>query len=123
MKSLTRAEEEIMQSLWKLKKAFVKEIIEGLPSPKPHYNTVSTITGILVEKGYVSYKAYGRSYQYFPTITKEEYSKRTMKKYLKGYFDGSFANMVSYFARQKDVNLQEVEDALKEIKKSQKSGK
>lgn len=123
MKSLTRAEEEIMQSLWKLKKGFVKEIIEGLPSPKPHYNTVSTIIGILVEKGYVSYKAYGRSYQYFPTVSKDEYSKRTMKKYLKGYFDGSFASMVSYFAKQKDVNLQEVEDALKEIKKSQKGGK
>lgn len=123
MKALTRAEEEIMQSLWKLKKGFVKEIIEGLPNPKPHYNTVSTIIGILVEKGYVSYKAYGRSYQYFPTVSKDEYSKRTMKKYLKGYFDGSFANMVSYFAKQKDVNLQEVEDALKEIKKSQKGGK
>lgn len=123
MKSLTRAEEEIMQSLWNLKKAFVKEIIEGLPSPKPHYNTVSTIIGILVEKGFVSYKAYGRSYQYYPTVSKDDYSKRTMKKYLKGYFDGSFANMVSYFAKQKDVNLQEVEEAIKEIKKSKKSGK
>lgn len=123
MKSLTRAEEEIMQSLWNLKKAFVKEIIEGLPNPKPHYNTVSTIIGILVEKGFVSYKAYGRSYQYYPTVSKDEYSKRTMKKYLKGYFDGSFANMVSYFAKQKDVNIQEVEDALKEIKKSKKGGK
>ena len=123
MKSLTRAEEEIMQSLWNLKKAFVKEIIEGLPNPKPHYNTVSTIIGILVEKGFVSYKAYGRSYQYYPTVSKDDYSKRTMKKYLKGYFDGSFANMVSYFAKQKDVNLQEVEEAIKEIKKSKKSGK
>lgn len=123
MKSLTRAEEEIMQSLWNLKKGFVKEIIEGLPGPKPHYNTVSTIIGILVEKGYVSYKAYGRSYQYFPTVTKEEYSKRTMKKFLKGYFDGSFSSMVSYFAKQKDVDLQEVENALREIKKSKKSGK
>ncbi|TAN19525.1 MAG: BlaI/MecI/CopY family transcriptional regulator [Chitinophagaceae bacterium] len=123
MKSLTRAEEEIMQSLWNLKKAFVKEIIEGLPNPKPHYNTVSTIIGILVEKGFVSYKAYGRSYQYYPTVSKDEYSKRTMKKYLKGYFDGSFANMVSYFARQKDVNIQEVEEAIKEIKKSKKGGK
>lgn len=123
MKSLTRAEEEIMQSLWNVKKGFVKEIIEGLPNPKPHYNTVSTIIGILVEKGYVNYKAYGRSYQYYPTISKEEYSKRTMKKFLKGYFEGSFANMVSYFARQKDVDLQEVENALKEIKKSPKGGK
>lgn len=121
MKTLTRAEEEIMQSLWNLKKAFVKEIITGLPSPKPHYNTVSTIIGILVEKGFVNYKAYGRSYQYYPLISKEEYSKRTMKKYLKGYFEGSFSNMVSFFARQKDVDLVEVESLLKEIKKTKKS--
>lgn len=121
MKTLTRAEEEIMQSLWNLKKAFVKEIITGLPSPKPHYNTVSTIIGILVEKGFVSYRAHGRSYQYYPLISKEEYSKRTMKKYLKGYFEGSFSNMVSFFARQKDVDLVEVESLLKEIKKSKKS--
>jgi predicted transcriptional regulator len=121
MKTLTRAEEEIMQSLWNLKRAFVKEIITGLPSPKPHYNTVSTIIGILVEKGFVNYKAYGRSYQYYPLISKEEYSKRTMKKYLKGYFEGSFSNMVSFFARQKDVDLVEVESLLKEIKKTKKS--
>lgn len=123
MKTLTRAEEEIMQSLWNLKKGFVKEIIEGLPNPKPHYNTVSTIIGILVDKGFVRYKAYGRSYQYYPVISKEEYSKRTMKKYLKGYFDGSFSNMVSFFANQKDVDLQEVESLLKEIRKSKKGGK
>jgi predicted transcriptional regulator len=122
MRTLTRAEEEIMQSLWNLKKAFVKEIITGLPNPKPHYNTVSTIIGILVEKGFVSFKAYGRSYQYYPLISKEEYSKRTMKKYLKGYFEGSFSNMVSFFAKQKDVDVKEVESLLKEIKKSKKGG-
>jgi predicted transcriptional regulator len=122
MRTLTRAEEEIMQSLWNLKKAFVKEIITGLPNPKPHYNTVSTIIGILVERGFVSFKAYGRSYQYYPLISKEEYSKRTMKKYLKGYFEGSFSNMVSFFAKQKDVDVKEVESLLKEIKKSKKGG-
>lgn len=120
MKTLTKAEEEIMQTLWQLKKAFVKEIIQELPNPKPHYNTVSTIVGILVEKGFVSFKAYGRSYQYYPVVSKEEYSRRTMKKFLKGYFEGSFSSMVSFFARQKDVDIQEVEDLLKEIKKSRK---
>lgn len=123
MKTLTKAEEEIMQSLWTLKKAFVKEVIAGLPAPKPHYNTVSTIIGILVEKGFVSFKAYGRSYQYYPIVSKEEYSRRTMKKFLKGYFEGSFSSMVSFFAKQKDVDIQEVEQLLKEIKKSRKDTK
>lgn len=120
MKTLTKAEEEIMQILWGLKKAFVKEIIAEFPPPKPHYNTISTVIGILMDKGFVSFKAYGRSYQYYPLITKEEYSRRTMKRYLKGYFEGSFSNMVSFFARQKDVDIREVEEMLEEIRKSKK---
>lgn len=123
MKTLTRAEEDIMQVLWDLKKAFVKEIIAKMPSPKPHYNTVSTIITILVDKGFVGYKAYGKSYQYYPLVSKAAYSKRTMKKYLKGYFDGSFSNMVSFFAKEKDVNTEELENLLKEIKKSRKAKK
>lgn len=107
-----------MQVLWQLKKAFVKEIIAALPQPKPHYNTVSTIAGILVEKGFISFKAYGRSYQYYPLVSKEEYSRRTMKRFLKGYFEGSFSSMVSFFAKQKDVDVREVEELLKEIKRS-----
>lgn len=120
MKTLTRAEEEIMQSLWKLKKAFVKEIITGLPNPKPHYNTVSTIIGILIDKGFVRFKVYGRSYQYYPVISKDEYARRTMKKYLKGYFDGSFTGMLSFFLRDKKMPLDEVEALLKEVKKIRK---
>lgn len=112
-----------MQSLWKLKKGFVKEIIEGLPNPKPHYNTVSTIIGILVDKGFVRYKAYGRSYQYYPVVSKEQYARRIMKKYLKGYFDGSFARMVSFMADQKEVKAEEVEAALREVRKSKKTKK
>lgn len=120
MKTLTKAEEEIMQALWHLDKAFIKEIIQELPAPKPHYNTVSTITGILVDKGFVSFKAYGRSYQYYPLVSKDEYSRGTMKKFLKGYFEGSFTNMVSFFAHEKDVDLREVEALLEEIRKSKK---
>lgn len=110
-----------MQVLWQLRKAFIKEIIEELPGPKPHYNTVSTITGILVDKGFVSFKAYGRSYQYYPVVSKEEYTRGTMKKFLKGYFEGSFTNMVSFFAHEKDVDLKEVEALLEEIRKSKKN--
>ena len=79
-KELTKAEEQIMQVLWTLEKAFVKDIIEELPEPKPAYNTVSTIVRILQEKGFVSHKAYGKSHEYFPIISKEQYSTFATEK-------------------------------------------
>jgi len=121
--TLTKAEEQIMQVLWKLQKAFVKDIIEELPSPKPHYNTVSTLVKILISKGFVGFTAYGKSHQYHPLVAKEDYSRRTMRKYLKGYFQGSFTNMVSFFAKDKDVSIQELESLLEEIKKAKKEKK
>ena len=121
--TLTKAEEQIMQVLWKLQKAFVKDIIEELPSPKPHYNTVSTLVKILISKEFVGFTAYGKSHQYHPLVDKEDYSRRTMRKYLKGYFQGSFTNMVSFFAKDKDVSIQELESLLEEIKKAKKEKK
>ena len=123
MKPLTRAEEQIMQQLWKLKQAFVKDIIDKLPSPKPHYNTVSTLIKILVDKGFVGFKAYGKSHQYYPLISKEEYSKKTMNHFLKGYFGGSFSNMVSFFVKEKDISIRELESLLRQIKQPKKSTK
>ncbi|GAA4319860.1 BlaI/MecI/CopY family transcriptional regulator [Compostibacter hankyongensis] len=122
MKPLTRAEEQIMQALWKLQEAFVKEIIAELPPPKPHYNTVSTLVKILVEKGFVDYKAFGKSHRYYPLVSKSDYSKRTLRHFVKGYFEGSFSNMVSFFAKEKDISIHELESLLEEIKKS-KTGK
>lgn len=118
LKSLTKAEEEIMQALWQLEKAFVKEIVDALPEPKPHYNTVSTIIKILGDKGFVAYESFGKSNRYYPLIDKEEYSKKTMNQFVKKYFEGSFANMLSFFAQEKDISIQDLEAILKELKQS-----
>jgi BlaI family transcriptional regulator, penicillinase repressor len=122
-KPLTKAEEEIMQVLWKLQHAFVKDIVDELPEPKPHYNTVSTIIKILSDKGFVSFESFGKSNRYFPLVKKEEYTKKTMKQFLKGYFEGSYANMLSFFAKEKDISIEELESILKELKKDDKSKK
>jgi BlaI family penicillinase repressor len=120
IKQLTKAEEQIMMVLWTLKKAFVKEILEELSEPKPHYNTASTIIKILIEKGVVDYKAYGKTHQYYPLISKEEYSKRTMKGFVNGYFDGSYKGMLSFFVKEKQINLQELEELINQLKSNKK---
>lgn len=116
MKQLTQAEEEIMQVLWKLEKAFVKEIIEELPGKKPAYNTVSTIIRILVKKGHVGYKSFGKSHRYFSLIEKEDYSKNFLNKFVEKYFSGSYSQLVSFFTEQKKLSLIELENLLKELK-------
>jgi len=126
MKELTRAEEQIMQILWKLDKAFVREIIEQLPNPKPAYNTVSTIVRILEKKGIVSHTVFGKSHRYYPLISREEYTRGHLKNFIKNYFSNSFEKMVSFFVREKDLSLREMEDIMKimgeEIKKQKKNG-
>lgn len=116
MKELTRAEEQVMQILWVLKKAFVKDIIEKMPEPKPAYNTVSTIVRILEQKGFVHHKAYGKTHEYFPIVAKDNYSKFYLNNFLSGYFGGSFQNLVSFFAKQNDMDIKEVEELLKHVK-------
>ena len=116
MKELTRAEEEIMQKLWGLGNAFVKDIIEKLPEPKPAYNTVSTIVRILEQKGFVGHKAIGKSHQYHPLISKSDYSQKFMKGFVSRFFSGSYQEMVSFFADEKDMSLAELEQILKELK-------
>lgn len=115
-KPLTKAEEEVMQMLWKLDKAFVKDIVEAMPDPKPHYNTVSTILKILGDKGFVAYESFGKSNRYYATINKDDYSKKSMKQFVKRYFEGSFADMLSFFAKEKDISIEELESVLKELK-------
>ena len=113
MKELTKAEEQIMQVLWKLGKGFVKEIIDDLPEPKPAYNTVSTIVRILEKKGFVSHNAYGKTYEYFPLTSKDEYKKSYLKSFVKRYFGNSFQEMVSFFASDRDIGLKELEEIRK----------
>nr|WP_198010606.1 BlaI/MecI/CopY family transcriptional regulator [Odoribacter laneus] len=116
MKELTRAEEQIMQVLWDLEKAFVKEIRDKLPEPKPAYNTVSTIVRILQDKGFVSHEAFGKSHRYFPLVDKETYTHKFMRNFVGNYFDNSFSRMISFFAKKEDINLQELEEILQNIK-------
>ena len=113
MRELTRAEEEVMQVLWKIEKGFVKEILEHFPEPKPAYSTVSTITRILQDKGFVSHKAYGRTHEYFPVVSKDEYSTMHLKTFVKDYFSNSFEKMVSFFAREKGISMKEMGEIMK----------
>ncbi|RZN84227.1 MAG: BlaI/MecI/CopY family transcriptional regulator [Winogradskyella sp.] len=119
MKQLTKAEEEIMQTLWQLKKANVKSIIDVLPDPKPAYNTVSTIVRILESKGFVDYEKQGKGHVYFPVVDKELYSNQSINKLVDNYFQGSFKSMVSFFVKKNDVNVQDIEALLKEINKTE----
>lgn len=118
MKILTKAEEQIMQVIWKLNKAFLREIIDELPNPKPHQNTVATILKILVEKEFVAVTVFGRMHQYYPLVTKEAYSKGSIKTLVKGYFEGSFSNAVSFMVKENNLSIQELELLLKQLKKN-----
>jgi BlaI family penicillinase repressor len=115
MKELTKAEEQIMQILWKLEKGFVKDILEHLPKPKPAYNTVSTIVRILEKKGFVSHTAYGKTHEYYPVLSKEEYTRKFLKRFVENYFSDSFKEMVSFFAKEKDMSISELEDTMRMI--------
>jgi len=117
MKTLTKAEEQIMQVIWKLDKAFLREILEELPAPRPHSNTVATIIKILVDKEFVGVTVFGRTHQYHPLVSKETYSKSTMKSLVKGYFEGSFSNAVSFMVKENNISLDELELLLKQLKK------
>src|SRR5689334_2350651 len=96
MKQLTKAEEQVMQTLWALDKAFLREIVEAIPGPKPHQNTIATLLKILVEKEFVSVEVLGRQHRYSPLISKEAYSGKSIRQLAKNYFEGSFSNVVSY---------------------------
>jgi predicted transcriptional regulator len=122
LKELTRAEDQVMQILWTLKKAFVKDIIEEMPEPKPAYNTVSTIIRILETKGFVDHKAYGKTHEYFPVISREKYTKFYLNNMITGYFNGSFNNLVSFFAKENKLNANDLEKLLKEIKNKHHEG-
>ncbi|TVQ95101.1 MAG: BlaI/MecI/CopY family transcriptional regulator [Bacteroidetes bacterium] len=114
MKELTRAEEEIMQVLWELEKGFVRDVIERLPDPKPAYTTVSTIIRILEKKGFIGHKAFGKTHQYFPLVEKKTYTKQLFRGMLSNYFGNSVQQMVSFFSRDKDLSVSDLE-AMKKI--------
>ena len=110
MKKLTKAEEQIMQVLWELEKGFVNDIISRLPDPKPAYNTVSTIVRILEQKGFIDHKAYGRTYEYFPLVQKEDYSREYLNNFTRNYFSNSYKALASFFANTENLSLKELEE-------------
>ncbi|ASB50074.1 BlaI/MecI/CopY family transcriptional regulator [Alkalitalea saponilacus] len=122
---LTNAEEQIMQILWRLQEGAVKDIRNEFPDPKPARNTVSTIIRILEKKGHVDHKTYGNVHVYFPLTKKEDYSKKQLLGLMKNYFNNSFPALASFFAKETDLSVQELEELLeqtkKEIKKSMKN--
>ncbi|MBS1586110.1 MAG: BlaI/MecI/CopY family transcriptional regulator [Bacteroidetes bacterium] len=117
-KPLTKAEEEIMQALWQLDKAFIKDVVDTLQEPRPHYNTVSTIIKILEDKGFVAHETFGKANRYYALVEKDDYSKKSMKQFIKKYFEGSFTNMLSFFAKEKDISVKDLEELLNELKKT-----
>ena len=119
MKPLTKAEEQVMQVLWKLDKAYLREIVEAMPNPKPHQNTVATLLKILVEKEFVGITVMNRHHQYYSLVSKEDYSKRSIKQLVKGYFEGSFSNVVSFLVKENNISVEELESLLQQIKKQQ----
>ncbi len=127
IKELTRAEEQVMQILWKLGKAYVKDVVHELPEPKPAYNTISTIIRILEKKGVVAHKAYGNTHEYYPLISKEDYSKRYLGSFVNRFFGNSYHSLFSFFAENEQVSLKELEAIEKIIeqeisKKKNKNG-
>ncbi len=117
MQNLTNKEEEIMHILWKLKKAFVKDIMAEITNEQPHYNTLSTIVRNLEEKGYVSHTAYGNTHQYFPIVALEDYRKKFMNTAIENYFNNSYKNMVSFFAQEEKISAKELREILDIIEK------
>jgi predicted transcriptional regulator len=117
MQKLTNKEEEIMHILWKLKKAFVKDILAEITEDQPHYNTLSTIVRNLEEKGYVSHTAYGNTHQYFPAVKIEDYRKAFMNTAIDNYFGSSYKNMVSFFAKEEKISAEELREILALIEK------
>ena len=118
MIDLTKAEEQIIRVFWKIGPAFVKDVLNELPEPKPAYNTVSTIVRILEKKEVIAYKAYGKSHQYYPLITEEQYRKQTLKGVIGKFFGNSNQNLVAHLVNEENISLEELDEMLTDIKKS-----
>jgi predicted transcriptional regulator len=119
---LTRGELEIMQILWQKERAFVNDILEEMPAPRPAYNTVSTIVRILEQKGFVAHTAYGRTHQYYPLVGREEYTEQYMTGVLGNFFDSSLVQMVSFFAQRENVSTEEFDQIIGMLEKAKNQG-
>lgn len=113
MKELTKAEEQVMQCLWKLEKGFLKDIVEQFPEPRPANTTVSTVIRVLVKKEFIAYNSYGKIHEYYPLVPKSEYSQGQVKGMIKSFFNGSVTNFASFFTNNEEVSLTELEEIKK----------
>lgn len=120
MKTLTKAEEQVMQAVWKIKEGFIRDILEALPAPKPHQNTVSTILKILAEKEFVGIRVFGRQHQYYPLVSKESYSRASIRSLVKGYFGGSYNEALSFMVKENNISVDDLELLLQQLKKGKK---
>jgi len=119
-KELTRAEEQIMQAIWSVEKGFAKDIHDQLEEPKPAYNTVLTVIRVLVQKGFVAYKTYGKSNEYYPTISREEYSAQRLESLKENYFENSNAKLLSFFMKENNIDINELNEILTIIQQEKK---
>ena len=117
---MTKAEEQVMQIVWKIREGFIRDIMDALPPPKPHQNTVATVLKILVEKEFVGIRIFGRQHQYYPLVSREAYSKASMKSLVKSYFGGSFSEAVSFMVKENNMSLDDLEALLQQLKKAKK---
>ena len=113
MKELTKAEEQVMQYLWKIEKGFVKDIVEQFPEPRPAYTTITTVIRVLVNKGFIGYQTYGKVNEYYPLVSKDEYSKLYFNQVVRNYFSNSYQKFASFFAKENDLSLSELEEIKK----------
>ena len=123
MKELTKAEEQIMQYLWKLEKAFLKDIVEQFAEPRPAYTTVSTVIRVLVKKGFIKFNTYGKLHEYYPAVGKKEYSKKFLKSWIGNFFNHSNKKFVSFFMQEEELDLTELEEMKKLIEEQINSKK
>lgn len=121
MKRLTKREEEIMNILWEKGAMFVKELIPFLPEPKPHYNTISTIVRGLEEKGFIDHEQFGNTHRYFASISKDDYSKGTLKDFISKYFNRSYSSVVSMFVEEEEISTDEIKALIKKVENGSKN--
>ena len=122
METLTKTEEKVMQILWKIKRGFVKDLIDEMPDPKPPYNTISSLVRILVKKEFIGHKAYGKTYEYFPVVSKLAYRKFTFRNFVSNYFEGAPENVVSFMVNEEKLSqeeIQKIQDLLEGSSKKQ----
>lgn len=119
MKRLTKVEEEVMQVIWNVQKGFVKDFIAQLPVPRPPYSTISSVVRILEKKGFVDHRSYGKTHEYFPVISHDEYRSHLFRGIFKNYFHGSRQNLLSFFAKEEEISLSELQEIIDDLSKEQ----